>query len=370
MTAINKQKFLAELGRLLTFMYEEDRQLALSMYGKIFDSCPDAHGLMQILVSPTRQAVVIARAYNAAERKLQVQSVSRDYDEEDDELPEFVLAIDKIYEQAYAKGLMEEDESTSTPVLENQISFFDDNSVPGLFDVEEDAPVEAPAEVHAEEAIEEEPVEEVVLEEDSATEVITEEPEEALPLDEVDAFLASFSIDESQLVPENEAEEEETASEPAELEEFEEAESFEDSVAEDIPVQTEIEIESEDTPNAAADSAQTTRKAKPFLLVLYTLLAVPVTVVGLALLLIPTALVLALAAAVILAGSASFAAAFGGFAVFADVLVILGTAMVISAVGLILLWLFIWFIGGAMAGLVRSVVHLGAKCCYKEVPAV
>lgn len=33
-THINKQKFLAELGKLLTFMYDEDRQTALAMYGR------------------------------------------------------------------------------------------------------------------------------------------------------------------------------------------------------------------------------------------------------------------------------------------------------------------------------------------------
>ena len=37
MTSINKQKFLAELGKLLTFMYEEDRQRAMSLYSRMFE---------------------------------------------------------------------------------------------------------------------------------------------------------------------------------------------------------------------------------------------------------------------------------------------------------------------------------------------
>ena len=57
MTDINKQKFLAELGKLLTFMYEEDRQSALAMYAKLFDNARDEQSLLQFLVSPTRQAV-------------------------------------------------------------------------------------------------------------------------------------------------------------------------------------------------------------------------------------------------------------------------------------------------------------------------
>ena len=54
-THINKQKFLAELGKLLTFMYDEDRQTALAMYGRMFDNARDEQALIQFLISPTRQ---------------------------------------------------------------------------------------------------------------------------------------------------------------------------------------------------------------------------------------------------------------------------------------------------------------------------
>ena len=64
MTDINKQKFLTELGKLLTFMYEEDRQLALSIYDEVFEQAEDEQAVLSALVSPTRQAVIIARAYN------------------------------------------------------------------------------------------------------------------------------------------------------------------------------------------------------------------------------------------------------------------------------------------------------------------
>ena len=75
-TAINKQRFLPELGKLLTFMVEEDRQTALAMYSRLFDDAVDEQQLMDLLVSPTRQAVVIARTYDARERKQQLESVS------------------------------------------------------------------------------------------------------------------------------------------------------------------------------------------------------------------------------------------------------------------------------------------------------
>ena len=104
---INKQKFLAELGKLLTFMYEEDRQTALAMYSRMFDQAEDEQALLSLLVSPTRQAVVVARAYNAKERRLQVHAQFRDQDGGDypqDEIPDFVLAIDKIQQSLPLRG--------------------------------------------------------------------------------------------------------------------------------------------------------------------------------------------------------------------------------------------------------------------------
>ena len=46
-TDINKQKFLAELGKLLTFMYDEDRQDALAMYARMFDAAPGSGHVQQ-----------------------------------------------------------------------------------------------------------------------------------------------------------------------------------------------------------------------------------------------------------------------------------------------------------------------------------
>ena len=41
MIVINRRKYLAELGKLLTFMYEEDRQEALALYEQLFDAAID-----------------------------------------------------------------------------------------------------------------------------------------------------------------------------------------------------------------------------------------------------------------------------------------------------------------------------------------
>ena len=111
------------------------------------------------------------------------------------------------------------------------------------------------------------------------------------------------------------------------------------------------------------------RKPKVFLLILFVLLAVPITLACVVLLLIPTLLFLVLAAAAIAAGATLLVAAFGGFKILADFLLLFGAAIVLLALGLLFLWIFIWFIGSVIAGLITSVIELGKRWCYKEVAA-
>ena len=177
MTAINKQRFLPELGKLLTFMVEEDRQTALAMYSRLFDDAADEQQLMDLLVSPTRQAVVIARTYDAKERKQQLESSKED----ETETPAFVLAIDKIYQQVAPKeekiqGTLED----ARNVLENnQFSLFQDDAHP--IDDSEYVPfqIEAESVPIEEEALEEAPAEEQdpLPEQPEAPEASGEEPE-------------------------------------------------------------------------------------------------------------------------------------------------------------------------------------------------
>jgi len=117
---ISRQQFMTELARLLTFMYEEDRQRALGMYERMFDITDDEQGLTQQLQSPTRQAVVIARAYDAKDRKLSVSTRSKADDGyvEGDQTPKFVLAINKVFDDLFP-------DSSLFPENEDQVSFFD-----------------------------------------------------------------------------------------------------------------------------------------------------------------------------------------------------------------------------------------------------
>ena len=103
----------------------------------MFDEAGDEQTLLQALVSPTRQAVVIARAYNAKERKLQVHAQSREDDNAEGDA-DFVLAINQVRSDALGE------QETRPVVDENQFSLFDD------LDAEPAAPEPAP--VAAEEA--------------------------------------------------------------------------------------------------------------------------------------------------------------------------------------------------------------------------
>lgn len=383
MKRINRQKFLAELGRLLTFMYEEDRQTALAMYNRMFDEAESEQALLQYLVSPTRQAVILARAYNAKERKLQVHTQSRDeYEQSTDEIPDFVLAINKLQDEASALKI------TTPQVSEDQISLFDDSDA---------GTVPAPAaQVYTEPAADEkkaetqDETEEAPAQKETPPMFADEPAEEAEPdetndsvtrlADAVDAFLADFTISNDELIAKAKpaAEEEEKAAEP-EKEEPAEVPA-EETVTEqpkeaDVhePVQAEPEEETE-TETAAVgiveteeEDEETVRKPIVPLLILYIIFAIPLGLIGILLLLIPAFVSLSLAITAGFLGINGFAATFTGFAVLADILVVAGVSLILLALALLFLWLFVWFIGGAIVGLIHGLCVLGGKWCYKEV---
>lgn len=129
-------------------MYEEDRQTALAMYNQLFDEVDDEQGLLQLLVSPTRQAVVIARSYNAKERKLQVHAQSREESDtaSDGAAPEFMGVIESIREEALSRQAPK-----TAEVSADQFSMFEDDFFAPTPETPA-APAEAEPEAPAEEA--------------------------------------------------------------------------------------------------------------------------------------------------------------------------------------------------------------------------
>lgn len=384
---INRQKFLAELGRLLTFMYEEDRQTALAMYNRMFDEAEDEQALIQYLVSPTRQAVVLARAYNAKERKLQVHSQSRDeYEQVSDEIPDFVLAINKLQEEVSALKI------TTQQVSEDQISLFDDSDA---------GTVPAPAaQVCTEPAADEEKAGTQDADEEAAVQketppLFADEPAEETEQDEmsnsvnrladaVDAFLADFTISNDELIPKAKPVGEEKDAEPEKTKPAAAEETVEVSAGEAVIEQPEatetrkhVQTESEETEAEAVENVEeaedytedagTVRKPIVPLLILYIIIAIPLGLIGILLLLLLAFMSLSLAVTTGFFGIYGFAATFTGFAVLADILVVAGASLILLSLALLFLWLFVWFIGGGIVGLIRGLCALGGSWCYKEV---
>ena len=415
-------------------MYEEDRQTALAMYDKMFDDAEDEQELLHLLNSPTRQAVIIARAYNAKERKLSVQAQSGrgDADVAGAEIPEFVEVINEIHEDAINLNVI------GPEVLKDQISFFGEEAEDPVFEsasepnfsfmdntfsvpqqspaptVSEPAPAPAPVAV-----VESVPVEKAPAEaaEPPATEKPAEpaEPEvqpstaevpevapekavkpEAAPLaddnefsldlpaakdeheDTINAFMESFTLENDELTSlEKKAEDTPTKAVPevpavATEAESEKAEKPEEAVKPEKK-EKEKKRKKEAPPVPAAEKTSFAAKEPPReggvvvpLLILYLIIAIPLTALGIIILLIPALLFLAASVVVVVVGIKVISVAFGGFAVFSDVMVVLGASLVILAVGLLLFWIFIWFVGGAIAGLINGAIKLGGKICCRE----
>lgn len=349
-------------------MYEEDRQTALAMYNRLFDEVDDEQGLLQLLVSPTRQAVVIARSYNAKERKLQVHAQSREESDtaSDGAAPEFMGVIESIREEALSRQAPK-----TAEVSADQFSMFEDDFFAPTPETPA-APAEAEPEAPAEEAAVEAPAEASPAEaaETEAEAAEAEAPAPAASVDEVDAFIADFSIpaDQQEFAPDaGEQTAPAEAAEPAAEEAEAPAESDEDDSA---PIAIEEEDDEYDDEYYDDEEYEPVRKPRVFLLILYILLAVPVGLLGILLLIVPTLLFLVLAGLIITGGVMAVTSAFGsGIAVFADIMVIIGMAFILLALGLLALWIAVWLVGGVMVGLVRGLIHLGGKWCYKEVEA-
>lgn len=403
-TVINKKKFLSELSKLLTFMYEEDRLTALDMYERMFGEAGDEQALLRILVSPTRQAVVVARAYNAKERKLHVHSQSgRDADIYSGETPDFVDAINAIRREATEQDIFSE------PVDDNQFSIFDDILLPEedsgstlLTPIREEPAEEAVSEERAEDSeAEDKKVETYSYETAPADDLKGEMAETGSSEDniadkdsavsedgsggedEVDSFMKDFSIDDGKISePGDEGEadsfvkdfsiNDDKISESGYEEKTENGKKVNVPVcseAKDPELKTKKSKKKKPTPSAG-DESRTQRKPRAFLLFLYITAAVVVIPVGVALLMIPAFLFLGLSLGSVAVGIVTFSAAFGGgLSIFADVLIVIGVALVILALGLLFLWLFIWFIGAVIVGFINGIIGLAGKWCYKEVKA-
>lgn len=344
---------MAELAKLLTFMFKEDRSEILAHYNELFDNAEDEEALMREFGSPTKLAVTISRTYNRDERKLAVTA-----DSKDDAKPEIPLPVKKPAEPKYETpevGSYAEivEEFRRQRALEEGVEytpiFFDEPEQPAPAEetpAEEEAPVEAA--VAEEESVEEAaPAEE----ESAAEESVEEAPEEEAPVEE------KVSADEEAPAEEAPVEDESPAEDAA--------------VGEDAPEEqeeaefTELSLSDEDAEDDEEEGFVT--KTSIPLLILYLIFAIPIGIVGIVLTVVLGAVVIVGAVAAAVVGIKLFAFAFSGLTVFADIFMSGGIALICCAAALLLLWLGVWGMAMGVPGIVRGLKRLGAKLCVREV---
>ena len=337
-------------------MYEEDRLRALELYSRMFEDAADESALIQSLVSPTRQAVVVARAYNANLGKLSVTTETKAAPEDRDEngIPDYVQAIEAVRAAAFARQPAPARETPEEPAPAEEASEETEEPAPAE-EASEETEEPAPAEEAPEEAEETAPAEEAPeeTEEPAPAEEAPEETEEPAPAEEApEAPEEAAPAAEAPAPAENKTQEN--------IEFFSMPEEGKEEAAENEGEESVFNIDTD-------LMRQPRRKAKVFALIVYILFAIPLTLAAIVILLVPAVLFLALSVASIICGVVVVSTALNGFAVIADIMVVLGLALVLFALGLLFLWTAIWFIGGAIVGVVHGVAALCDKWCYKEV---
>jgi hypothetical protein len=349
-----------------------------------------------MLVSPTRQAVNLARAYDARERKLQNQAQERG-EAQGNEEPAFVRVIEQLRAQAAELG------APTPKVSADQFSLFEDaGKETALFDEIEAqnapaqeqapdfesfgapaeeapaAPAEAPADAQAPVGEGEAPAKSLDAFLDAYVAGNAQSEPEAPKDEEVEAFMhpapptpqeeLSGSMPGARPapvpppMPEREIAKDELFFAPAEQPAPAPAPAQPAPPAPAKPERSRAEVLASLRPNF------TVSKPRVGLLILFLIVAVPVTLLCIALLLVPAALALSLAVAAGYLGFTGIGATFGSFTVFADILLVFGCTLIVLALGLLFLWIFIWLLGGVIPALIRGVSALAHKWCYKEVP--
>lgn len=336
MTVIDRQKYVAELGKLLSGMAPQDREAVLRGVNARFDEEGDDAAVIASLGSPTFAAVSVLRGYTPPE----------------------------------------EGASDSVPMPEPRRTRPEPKPV-------EPEPIEPEPE-------EPEAPEEAEPEEPEAESAEADEPSPAEPAPEPEAPPA-----EPETEPEPEPEQPEIPAEPAEPETAEEpaeAEAPEDAVGPaeepeepDEPEESGTEAEGPGEPAGTGEAEEPEEaeenpdlppfwggppelpkppKAKVGLLILYIILGVAV---GLPL----TVLFACVALGIFGCGGALIAAAallvsfcFLGMGVVADILLLAGAALVLAALGLLLLFFAVWFFIRCVVGFVNLILRKGREWCY------
>ena len=386
MREIDRRSFITELRKLVPFMEEQDRETALSMFEKMFDSASNEAELLTKLVSPTRQAVNIARAYDAAARKAAIE-------ENDLSTPDFVNALTKVAKGALGESFSFEEipAGISEAVTEATEAAEETAEAPSekIEDTTGSAAEEAPEEPVIDDAgtaspevaevpdTEEEkaPEKEETSEEEKVSETSADDGE-VLDIDRIIAVSRGIYDDDAESDSSESTEEIAVPERTYDVDGFLDSMEVEDeisaaeSLSEKLPEEDSAEIaEGEKNEEKTTPSKAGGRKVKVGLLILYVLLAVPICSVAIMAILAVAAALVLLAFAAGKIAILGIGTAFGCYAVFADILIVIGTSLIVLALGILLIWTAVWLVGGVMVGLIKAVFRLADKWCTREVEA-
>lgn len=374
MTLINRQQFMSELSKLLTFMFKEDRSEIIQQYNEMLDNAEDEQAMLESFGSPTRLAVAISRSYQRDERKLSVHADSKDGGSGENVKVKPVIPTQGVKSSAPIVKPNEPAADAYVDIIEEirrEKAAEEGIEYKPIFFKEEPKPepaAEPEVEESAEEAAEEtaQPVDEVS--ENAAEEAATADEENA---DEAQA-------EEVEAQPEGEpadAEAAETAEQTAgEAEDApHEAEADEGEAEAEAPAEAAEPVDEtahvlatvfNETPEAAPEKV---RKTNVFALILYIIVSIPV---GLVLLLVMLGLELGVLGCGLLGlrvGFGLLSFTFSGMSVLADVLICFGVNIAVLALGVLVTWFAVWLIIVSVPWLIRGIKNLGRKLCVKEV---
>lgn len=380
MTHINRQKFLTELSKFLTFLNEEEREKVLEKFESIFDRSANEDELIASIDSPLKMTVEMSRAYTKGglEEVLGMcdDLVSGQWVPGD--------LTDTIREQVF--NAIDEDTFSSIDIVTDKpeapsaaVNPLEDDGLVAVF--EQDMKEEE--EEDGEETSEEYSLEPEEPEEVPAVPEESEEPEEAPEKPE--------TTEEPEGPAEEDAPEQEEVSEDI-VEEISEA--VEEAVTEEAPVLLEDTEEPAEPEPADSELTEEVRrdaeiireeledlepeeiqlkeepqyKARWWALIPYAIIAIPLGLVGVIVCAAISIAILAVAAALVAACVLGASLALqNGMDVVADIILVAGAALVAAGLALLVIWLAVWFAVTTIGGIVGGLYRLGRKWCYKEV---
>ena len=391
-------------------MYDEDRTRVLELYNDIFDEADNETAVLQLLVAPTRQAVNLARAYDARNRSYQ----------ESGSTPGYLQVIDRLRAQVQALSpAAPRPDSDQLPPLDYVSTEKDPIADLGIRAENELPPAPLPEEINSFPDEDKDPQATVPAPPPAA--VVVKAAEAPTPqeqnvdefADAVEAFLADFKISDDALTagsaayngtaadagnasdrpdlpdreidpdewlraPADSAPAEKAAEAPAATEQ--QAPAVQQPAAEIPPAQEQPDTQTvkpaverarrmavADLPNLPNIPETTVREPIVPLLILFVVLAIPLGLLCAGLIVTLACASLSVGAALLGAAIIGFGAAFTAFSVFADILLVFGLSLAAAAFSLLFFWIFVWLLIGVLPDMVGGICALARKLCYREV---